>query len=200
MAPAVHGGHRTPRHALRTMSSRLFHRLSIALRSFVRRRTVDQELDDELRFHLEQFEEFAASRGEDPSVARDAARQHMGRIDYVKEVGRDMRPLVMVLREASLLAVVGVIVGAGIGTGLGGFVEAVLYGVTLPDSIAIGVACLTGIPTSAQRVSPMVNDRSASGASDGWHTRRVKSTGFSTHPRMAGVAPGFRREHVSSTC
>lgn len=48
--------------------------------------------------------------------------------------------LAMVLREALLLAVVGVIVGAGIATGLGRFVEAVLYGVTPTDPIAIGGA------------------------------------------------------------
>ena len=38
----------------------------MALRSFLRRRTVDQELDEELRFHLEQMQELAASRGDDP--------------------------------------------------------------------------------------------------------------------------------------
>jgi predicted permease len=68
-------------------------RVFMALRSFVRRRTVDQELDEELQFHLEQLEGFAASRGGDPSDARWRARREMGSMDHVKEACRDMRTL-----------------------------------------------------------------------------------------------------------
>ncbi len=48
--------------------------------------------------------------------------------------------LVMVLREASLLAVTGVIMGAAVAVGLGRYVEATLFGVTPIDPIAIGGA------------------------------------------------------------
>jgi predicted permease len=48
--------------------------------------------------------------------------------------------LVMVLREASLLAVIGVIVGAAVAVGLGRYVESILFGVTPIDPIAIGGA------------------------------------------------------------
>jgi predicted permease len=65
----------------------------MALRSFLRRRTVERELDEELQFHFEQMEEFAASRGADASDARWRARQLMGSVDHVKEACRDMRTL-----------------------------------------------------------------------------------------------------------
>ena len=48
--------------------------------------------------------------------------------------------LAMVLREASLLAVIGVIVGVAVAVGLGRYVEATLFGVTPIDPIAIGGA------------------------------------------------------------
>ncbi|MGH8638031.1 MAG: permease prefix domain 1-containing protein, partial [Burkholderiales bacterium] len=65
----------------------------MSLRSFLRHRTVDQELDEELQFHLDQMQEFAVSRGEAPSDARWRARRHMGSVDQVKETCRDMRTL-----------------------------------------------------------------------------------------------------------
>jgi predicted permease len=75
------------------MHPRLHHRVSTALRSFLRRRTVDQELDEELRFHFEQLQDLAASRGETPSDASWRARRQMGSLDQVKEACRDMRTL-----------------------------------------------------------------------------------------------------------
>jgi predicted permease len=75
------------------MVGRLYHRVLMALRSFLRRRTVEQELDEELQFHLDQMQEFALSRGDDPSDARWRARRHLGSVDYVKEACRDMRTL-----------------------------------------------------------------------------------------------------------
>jgi predicted permease len=75
------------------MVERLYHRALMALRSLLRRRTVDQELDDELQFHFDQMQELAVSRGDDPSDARWRARRQMGSVDYVKEACRDMRTL-----------------------------------------------------------------------------------------------------------
>jgi predicted permease len=48
--------------------------------------------------------------------------------------------LVMVLREASLVAVTGVVAGAAAAVGLGRYVEATLFGVTPIDPVAIGGA------------------------------------------------------------
>src|SRR5687768_12715977 len=75
------------------MAGRLYDRVSMALRSFLRRRTADRELDDELQFHLEQMQESAVSRGAEPSEARARARRHMGSLDQVKEACRDVRTL-----------------------------------------------------------------------------------------------------------
>ena len=78
------------------MVERVYHRLRIALRSFLRRGTVEQELDEELQFHLDQMQESAVSRGDDLSDARGRARRHMGSVDSVKEACRDMRTLRLV--------------------------------------------------------------------------------------------------------
>ena len=75
------------------MVERVYHRVLMALRSFLRRGTVEQELDEELQFHLDQMQEFAVSRGDDLSDARWRARRHMGSVDSVKEACRDMRTL-----------------------------------------------------------------------------------------------------------
>ena len=75
------------------MASRVARRILAALRSLVRRRTVERELDEELRFHLEQLESFEIARGGDAADARRRARRHMGNVDQVKEACRDMRTL-----------------------------------------------------------------------------------------------------------
>ena len=61
------------------MAIRFHHRVLTALRSFFRRRTVEDELDAELRFHLQQLQ------------AHEVAR--FGGLDQVKEACRDMRTL-----------------------------------------------------------------------------------------------------------
>ena len=65
----------------------------MAVRSFLRRRTLDRELDEELRFHLDEMEACAASRGDDRGRRRRQARRDMGSLDQVKEACRDMRTL-----------------------------------------------------------------------------------------------------------
>jgi predicted permease len=75
------------------MALRLHRRVFMALRSLLRQGTVDREIDEELRFHLDEMQEFAESRGEDPFDARRGARRHMGSVDQVKEACRDTRPL-----------------------------------------------------------------------------------------------------------
>jgi predicted permease len=75
------------------MVDRFARRVLMALRSFVRRQTADQELEHELQFHLEQAQDFAAAGGDDPSDARRQARIQMGSVDAVKEACRDMRTL-----------------------------------------------------------------------------------------------------------
>ena len=78
------------------MLKRAYHRVRMALRSCLRRGTVEQELDEELQFHLDQMQEFAVSRGDALPDARWGARRHMGSLDSVKEACRDMRTLRLV--------------------------------------------------------------------------------------------------------
>src|SRR5438874_2313390 len=75
------------------MAQRLHRRVMMALRSFLRRRTVERELDEELRFHLEEMEAFAETRGHKLAEARPQTPRYMSGLDQVKEACRDMRTL-----------------------------------------------------------------------------------------------------------
>src|SRR3954469_16717843 len=73
--------------------ARVLQRVAQALRSFVRRRTVERELDDELQFHFEQMARDEAARGRSPAQAELHARRRFGGMNQVKEACRDMRTL-----------------------------------------------------------------------------------------------------------
>jgi predicted permease len=75
------------------MPTRLHHRLVAALRSFVHRDAVERELDEELRFHLEELEAHEVARGSAPTDAPLEARRRFGGFEQVKEACRDMRTL-----------------------------------------------------------------------------------------------------------
>jgi len=66
-------------------------KLWLRLRSLFRRGPVEQELDDELRFHLEQQIEENLAAGMSPEEARYAARRAIGGIEQIKEECRDTR-------------------------------------------------------------------------------------------------------------
>src|SRR5579872_3681954 len=71
-------------------------KLLLRLRSLFRRERVEQELDDELRFHLEQQIEENLAAGMSADEARYAARRAIGGAEQIKEECRDMqrvRPL-----------------------------------------------------------------------------------------------------------
>ncbi len=63
----------------------------LRLRSLFRRDRVEQELDEELRFHLERQIEEHIARGSSPEEARYAALRAMGGVERRKEECRDMR-------------------------------------------------------------------------------------------------------------
>src|SRR5262245_26590321 len=68
-----------------------FYIVPLRLRSLFRRRRVEQELDDELRYHLErQIEEYLA-KGMTPEDARSAALRALGGVEQRKEECRDLR-------------------------------------------------------------------------------------------------------------
>ena len=63
--------------------------LRLLLRSLFRRRRVEQDLDDELSFHVAMEASFQASRGADGAEARRRARRSIGGYQQVKEACRD---------------------------------------------------------------------------------------------------------------
>jgi putative ABC transport system permease protein len=63
----------------------------LRLRSIFRRRAVEQELDEELQYHLERQTEENLRLGMPPDAARAAALRALGRLDLRKEEVRDTR-------------------------------------------------------------------------------------------------------------
>ncbi len=68
-----------------------FYTLPLRLRSLFRRARVEQELDEELRYHLKRQIEEHIARGMTPEEARYAALRAMGGVERRKEECRDMR-------------------------------------------------------------------------------------------------------------
>jgi predicted permease len=68
-----------------------FYTLPLRLRSLFRRRQVEQELDEELRYHIERQIEEHVAKGMTPDEARDAALRAMGGVERRKEECRDAR-------------------------------------------------------------------------------------------------------------
>ena len=65
--------------------------IPLRLRSLLRRAQADQELDDELRDHLERATEAYVAKGMAPEEAQRRARLDLGGIEQTKEQCRDMR-------------------------------------------------------------------------------------------------------------
>lgn len=63
----------------------------LRLRSLFRRRRVEQELNEELRFHLDQMVEEHIGKGKSPAEAHQAALRELGGVDQFKEECRDAR-------------------------------------------------------------------------------------------------------------
>src|SRR5215831_15747291 len=68
-----------------------FYTVPLRLRSLFRRRQVEQELDEELRYHIEQQIEEHIAKGMTSEEARYAALRAMGGVERRKEECRDMR-------------------------------------------------------------------------------------------------------------
>jgi putative ABC transport system permease protein len=56
----------------------------------LRRRREERELDEEIRFHLQQEEDLRVERGEAPTTARQSAHRDFGNVTRVQEVTREM--------------------------------------------------------------------------------------------------------------
>src|SRR5262245_60277548 len=68
-----------------------FYTVPLRLRSLFRRSQVEQELDEELRYHIERQIEEHIAKGMTPEEARYAALRAMGGVEQRKEECRDMR-------------------------------------------------------------------------------------------------------------
>src|SRR5262249_13309580 len=66
-------------------------RLKTALWALLRRTQVERELDEELRYHIEQQTEQNIRLGMNPAEARDAAQKAFGGVEQAKERSRDAR-------------------------------------------------------------------------------------------------------------
>src|SRR5574340_1615540 len=70
---------------------RWFHKIPLQLRSLFKRNRVEQELGDELRFHLDKLAAEKRTQGVTPEEARYTALRELGGVEQIKEECRDMR-------------------------------------------------------------------------------------------------------------
>src|SRR6266567_4715566 len=70
---------------------RWFYKFPLRLRSVFRKTIVEQQLSEELRFHLEKLIEEKVAKGMTPEEARYAALRELGGVEQIKEECRDMR-------------------------------------------------------------------------------------------------------------
>ncbi len=70
---------------------RWLYKLPLRLRSLFKRGRVEQELSDELRYHLEKLTEDYVAKGMTLKEARYAALRELGGVEQIKEECRDMR-------------------------------------------------------------------------------------------------------------
>jgi predicted permease len=82
-------GRRSQSAATRDIAMRWIYKIPLRLRSLFRKGRVEQELSDEMQFHLEKLTEENVARGMTPREARYAALRSFGNVGSTKEECRD---------------------------------------------------------------------------------------------------------------
>lgn len=128
-----------------------FHLIRRRLRALFRRQTLERDMIEEMRFHLDQRTADQLSDGLAPDEARYAAQRRFGHLDRLQEEARELRGwrwlenLTMDLRLAvrslqkspafTLLAVLTLALGIGANTAMFGMIQTILFKpLPYPDS------------------------------------------------------------------
>jgi predicted permease len=136
---------------------RWIQKLRLRLRSLVRSRRLERELDEELQFHIDHLVDEYLARGMSSKEAWYAARREMGAIEVSKEECRDARGLALVdsirqdvtyafrtMRKSpgfALLAILSLALGVGANTAIfslwNGLLRSSLPGVEKPEELVM---------------------------------------------------------------
>lgn len=143
---------------------RALDRLRALTRSWFRTRRLDEDLSEELRFHLERETQANLGAGMTPEEAHRAARLALGNVEHIKEASRAARPGTLarqaardvafgarLLRKAPGFAAAAVVIVA-LGIGSATAIFSVVYGVVLRPLPYAEPERLVGLWTRAPRL------------------------------------------------
>ena len=168
------------------------------LRGLMRRRAVAAEVDDELRFHVEQEVEANIARGMSPSEARRAALRDLGGLTQTREAVGDVRTIWLDLAWRDIRHAVRALAGAPAFSAVALLILILSIGASTAIYSVIDAVILRGLPVRPERSAHggrraqhqgLVADARRTGS-----RRRTTSTGG----RSRTSSRGSRRSTTSS--